>query len=259
MPADRCGLKPTATASKEALVERIRRSFESCRAVVAGLTESTLADSVPFFGGRKATKARGAIALAQLASALARHGPFGRAALALAMLAAGPVERLVAQCPDGSAPPCRVTRPAPTPSSNSVAVLYFENRSRDSADAYLAEGLTEAIITQLGDLPRLTVKSRFLVRRYQGAAASTDPAAIGRALGARRTSPGASRPGSPATPRSPPRGPGSGWRMPSGYTGVGATVRRRPTVSSRTAGPRRIARWRSVLRARMAGWRAATC
>ena len=54
-----------ASAPKEALVERIRRSFESCRAVVAGLSESALADSVPFFGGRKATKARVAIALAQ--------------------------------------------------------------------------------------------------------------------------------------------------------------------------------------------------
>jgi hypothetical protein len=33
--------------------------------VVAGLSESALADSAPFFGGRKATKARVAIALAQ--------------------------------------------------------------------------------------------------------------------------------------------------------------------------------------------------
>lgn len=107
----------------------------------------------------------------------------GRAVLPLALLAVGPMVRLAAQCPDGSAPPCRVARPALAPAANSVAVLYFENRSRDSADAYLAEGLTEAIITQLGDLPRLTVKSRFLVRRYRGVAAPADPAAIGRALG----------------------------------------------------------------------------
>lgn len=107
-----------------------------------------------------------------------------RAALVMALVAAAPVGRLAAQCPDGSAPPCRVPRPATAPAANSVAVLYFENRSRDSADAYLAEGLTEAIITQLGDLPRLTVKSRFLVRRYRGMAVPADPAAIGRALGA---------------------------------------------------------------------------
>ena len=101
----------------------------------------------------------------------------------MAVAAAVPIAGLAAQCPDGSAPPCRVGRPAAAPAANSVAVLYFENRSRDSADAYLAEGLTEAIITQLGDLPRLTVKSRFLVRRYRGTAVPADPAVIGRALG----------------------------------------------------------------------------
>lgn len=54
-----------ATAPKAALVERIRRSFAVCRTVVAGVTEATLADSVPFFGGRRATKARVAVALVQ--------------------------------------------------------------------------------------------------------------------------------------------------------------------------------------------------
>jgi hypothetical protein len=54
-----------AAAAKEALVTRLRRSFEMCAPAVAALSESALADSVPFFGGRKATKARVAIALAQ--------------------------------------------------------------------------------------------------------------------------------------------------------------------------------------------------
>lgn len=54
-----------ATAPKDQLVARIRKSFEACQPVVAGLAESALADSVPFFGGRKATRARLAIALAQ--------------------------------------------------------------------------------------------------------------------------------------------------------------------------------------------------
>lgn len=54
-----------ATAPKENLVARLRKSFETCGAVVAKLTEAQLGDSVPFFGGRKATKARAAIALAQ--------------------------------------------------------------------------------------------------------------------------------------------------------------------------------------------------
>jgi len=72
---------------------------------------------------------------------------------------------------------------AAAPAANTVAVLYFDNRSRDSNDAYLADGLTEAIITKLGDLPRLTVKSRFVVGRYRSAAAQADPAAIARSLG----------------------------------------------------------------------------
>lgn len=52
-----------ATAPKEQLVARLRKSFEVCGAVVAKLTEAQLGDSVPFFGGRKATKARAAVAL----------------------------------------------------------------------------------------------------------------------------------------------------------------------------------------------------
>jgi TolB-like protein len=77
-------------------------------------------------------------------------------------------ERLAAQCPDGSPPPCRpprVTAPAP----NSVAVLYFDNLSPDTADAYLADGLTEEITARLGDLPQLQIKrpSRDAVRRLR--------------------------------------------------------------------------------------------
>ena len=54
-----------ATAAKEQIVARLRKSFDDCGAIVSKLTESALGDSVPFFGGRKATKARAAIALAQ--------------------------------------------------------------------------------------------------------------------------------------------------------------------------------------------------
>ena len=96
--------------------------------------------------------------------------------LLLLALAAAPVR---AQCPDCTPAPCR-TRAA-GPAGNSVAVLYFDNLSRDSSDAYLAEGLTEELITRLGDIPRLTVKSRYAVRRYRGET-DVDPAAIGRTL-----------------------------------------------------------------------------
>ena len=85
-----------------------------------------------------------------------------------------------AQCPDGTPPPCRVEHPAPFPAS--IAVLYFDNRSRDSTDVYLADGITEEIISRLGQLQRLTIKSRYAVRRFRGLA-DPDPPAMGRSLG----------------------------------------------------------------------------
>lgn len=87
---------------------------------------------------------------------------------------------LAAQCPDGSPPPCRIaTRPGPAP--NSVAVLYFDNLSPDTADLYLADGLTEELILRLGQVARLSVKSRAAVTRYRRFPG--DPVALGRTLG----------------------------------------------------------------------------
>ena len=88
---------------------------------------------------------------------------------------------LAFQCPDGSPPPC-AARPARTATTSpSVAGLYFDNLSRDTADAYLADGLTEQTIAELGGVNRLTVASRFAVRRFRGNTAQ-DPASVGRAL-----------------------------------------------------------------------------
>jgi len=69
--------------------------------------------------------------------------------------------------------------PERTAAPASVAVLYFE--TPDTATAYVADGLTEAIITSLGRIERLSVKSRNAVRRFRGAV--DDPATLGRALG----------------------------------------------------------------------------
>jgi TolB-like protein/Flp pilus assembly protein TadD len=87
-----------------------------------------------------------------------------------------------AQCPDGTLPPCgrpaaRVTAPA----ANSVAVLYFEGRAADTNAVALADGLSEEIINRLSGIERLTVRSRYLVRRYRDTALE-DPAQVGRAL-----------------------------------------------------------------------------
>lgn len=98
------------------------------------------------------------------------------AVLIVLSLGAG-VRALTAQCPDGSPPPCR-PRPGP-PSTNSVAVLYFDNPSHDSVDALLADGFSEELMARLGRVGPLQVKSRGVVQRFRG---QVDPTALGRAL-----------------------------------------------------------------------------
>ena len=110
--------------------------------------------------------------------ALAARAATAGLVVGLAVCATG---TLRSQCPDGTPPPCGAHRAAAAP-LNSVAVLYFENATGDSADAYLADGLTEEIINRLASVDRLTVRSRYLVRRYRGAALE-DPRAVGRTLG----------------------------------------------------------------------------
>jgi TolB-like protein/cytochrome c-type biogenesis protein CcmH/NrfG len=87
---------------------------------------------------------------------------------------------LAFQCPDGSPPPCRAARAA-APATNSVAVLYFESSGGDSADTQLASGMTEEVISALGQIERLDVRSRYVSRRLvQG---SGDPLAAAKAAG----------------------------------------------------------------------------
>lgn len=100
--------------------------------------------------------------------------------------------RLTAQCPDGSAPPCGQRRAPPFP--NSVAVLYFENISRDTAYAYLADGLTDEITARLGQITRLSVTARTTVRRLRNAA-TLPTGELGRALNVAYLVSGSVRPG----------------------------------------------------------------
>ena len=87
----------------------------------------------------------------------------------------------VAQCPDGSTPPCRSRVVASVPATNTLAVLYFDNLSRDTADTYLADGFTEELISRLTQVEALRVKSRTAVRQLRGT--NQDPSAMGRTLG----------------------------------------------------------------------------
>jgi len=90
-----------------------------------------------------------------------------------------------AQCPDGTPPPCARSARAAAPSPNSVAVLYLTNLSRDTAGAFLADGLTEEIIIRLGQVPRLDVKSPFELERVRNLA-TRDPAVRSRWRGPTR-------------------------------------------------------------------------
>lgn len=101
------------------------------------------------------------------------------AALVLAAALSLSGRLLVAQCPDGLPPPCRNARTGPDP--NSVAVLPFENRGRDTALTLLAEGLADQISTNLGAIPRLSVSSPASVR-FALSGASRDPRRLGAAL-----------------------------------------------------------------------------
>src|SRR5436309_1599182 len=161
----------------------------------------------------------------------------GRIAAAVVLLSVGPTVRpSTAQCPDGSPPPCRAARtdPGRQPGvpTNSVAVLYFDNLSRDTTDAYLAEGLTEELIAQLRRVERLVVKSRNAVRRYR--AAELDPEQLGR------------------------------WRaspMPRRGRCIGGRSRKthRPTAPWRAAWPPPMARCTKTPPRRTPGWRPRSC
>jgi len=104
---------------------------------------------------------------------------------AAGLLAAAP-RSLAAQCPDGTPPPCRGARVAARapagPAVPSLAVLYFDNLSRDTGDVYLADGVTEELMTRLVQVEGIEVKSRAAVQRERARAAG-DPLAAGRALG----------------------------------------------------------------------------
>ncbi|SPF42961.1 Serine/threonine protein kinase with TPR repeats [Candidatus Sulfopaludibacter sp. SbA4] len=64
---------------------------------------------------------------------------------------------------------------------DSIAVLPFANAGGDSNTEYLSDGITEALINSLSQLPNLTVISRSAVFRYKGK--DTDPQTAGKALG----------------------------------------------------------------------------
>jgi TolB-like protein/class 3 adenylate cyclase/Flp pilus assembly protein TadD len=75
----------------------------------------------------------------------------------------------------------RLPRSALAISEKSIAVLPFENRSRDPENAYFADGIQDEILTRLSKTADLKVISRTSTQRYKSAPANL--AEIGRQLG----------------------------------------------------------------------------
>jgi eukaryotic-like serine/threonine-protein kinase len=68
-------------------------------------------------------------------------------------------------------------------SIGSLAVLPFENLSRDPENDYLSDGITGSLINNLATVPKLRVMAQSTVFRYKGRA--IDPQAVGRELNVR--------------------------------------------------------------------------
>ncbi len=91
----------------------------------------------------------------------------------------------------GTSLPPDVTRPvaalsgaeARPPSVDSLAVLPFENDGRDPDSEYLSDGLTDSLIDNLSQVPRLRVMARSTVFQYKDRPAA--PRDIGTELGVR--------------------------------------------------------------------------
>jgi len=66
---------------------------------------------------------------------------------------------------------------------DSIAVLPFENASRDAEHEYLGDGIAGSLINILATIPKLRVMAQSTVFRYKGRA--IDPQAIGRELNVR--------------------------------------------------------------------------
>ncbi len=66
---------------------------------------------------------------------------------------------------------------------DSLAILPFANASNEPDTDYLSDGITESIINNLSQVPRLRVMARSTVFRYKGR--ESDPREVGRDLGVR--------------------------------------------------------------------------
>ena len=102
------------------------------------------------------------------------------------------LKRLKRDSSSGRVAPAGAARPSdssraraakPAKSIDSLAVLPFENVSNDPANDYLSDGITETIINELSQLPKIRVAPRGAVFRFKGK--GVDPFTAASELGVR--------------------------------------------------------------------------
>ena len=74
----------------------------------------------------------------------------------------------------------RVLTPAASRRIDSIAVLPFQNENGHEEMEYLSDGMTEMLISNLSQLPKLSVKARSSIFRYKGK--EVDPKTVGKEL-----------------------------------------------------------------------------
>jgi serine/threonine-protein kinase len=84
----------------------------------------------------------------------------------------------LAQCPNGSPPPC--SRPGPRAAGKSLAVLPFESLGGDTANVYFAEGLADELTTALSHVSGLRVAASSSAFTF--GSGSVDAERVGRTL-----------------------------------------------------------------------------
>jgi TolB-like protein/class 3 adenylate cyclase/Tfp pilus assembly protein PilF len=91
----------------------------------------------------------------------------GALIIAGAVAAAG--SYILSHRPGSKAPPSFTAPAVPAITEKSIAVLPFENRSEDKANAYFADGIQDEILTRLSKVADLKVISRTSTQHYKSA------------------------------------------------------------------------------------------
>jgi TolB-like protein/tetratricopeptide (TPR) repeat protein len=152
------------TAVAKALAKIPADRFANAAEFAAALTAREAGRSASWWRRRRVTVAASIAGVITLAAIAAVWQPWRRLATAAA--------------PGGGADVASV---AVVPS---VAVMYLQDLSRDTADAAIADGLTEEIIARLSHVSGLRVASRYASLSYRNRRAA-DPRQVGRELGVR--------------------------------------------------------------------------